>query len=67
MIVYAIKNSTESNEKLILRYKKMFFQTRTNNKLKASAQHQRKVSVRKLREKAIVREFYRTAAKNNMA
>ncbi len=63
MIVYAIKNSSESNEKLILRYKKMFFQTRTANKLKAEKQHQRNVSQRKTREKAIVREFYRAAAK----
>jgi hypothetical protein len=67
MIVYAIKNSTESNEKLVLRYKKMFFQTRTANKLKAEAQHQRKVSRRKIREAAIVRSFYRDAIKNNAA
>jgi hypothetical protein len=67
MIVYAIKNSTESNEKLVLRYKKMFFQTRTANKLKAEAQEQRKVSRRKIREAAIVRNFYRVANKNNAA
>ena len=65
MIVYAIKTATESNDKLILRYKKMFFQTRTANKLKAEAQQQRKVSRRKIREAAIVRGFYRDAAKNN--
>lgn len=65
MIVYAIKNSTESNEKLVLRYKKMFFQTRTANKLKAEAQQQRKTSRRKIREKAIIRSFYREANKNN--
>lgn len=65
MIVYAIKTTTESNDKLILRYKKMFFQTRTANKLKAEAQHQRKVSRRKIREAAIVRSFYREAAKQN--
>lgn len=67
MIVYAIKNSTESNEKLVLRYKKMFFQTRTANKLKAEAQQQRKVSRRRIREAAIVRNFYREANKNNAA
>ena len=67
MIVYAIKNSTESNEKLVLRYKKMFFQTRTANKLKAEAQEQRKISRRKIREAAIVRSFYRAANKNNAA
>lgn len=66
MIVYAIKNSTESNEKLILRYKKMFFQTRTANKLKAEAQQQRKVSHRKIREAAIIRGFYRMLNKNNV-
>lgn len=66
MIVYAIKNSSESNEKLILRYKKMFFQTRTANKLKAEAQHQRNVSKRKLRERAIVRSFYRDATSAKM-
>jgi hypothetical protein len=65
MIVYAIKTATESNDKLILRYKKMFFQTRTANKLKAEAQQQRKVSKRKIREAAIVRSFYREASKNN--
>ena len=63
MIVYAIKTSTESNEKLILRYKKMFFQTRTANKLKAEAQHTRKVSRRKIREKAIICAFYRENGK----
>ena len=60
MIVYALKNAGESNEKFILRYKKMFFQTRTANKLKTEKQHQRKVSGRKVRESAIVREMYRT-------
>lgn len=59
MIVYALKNTSESNEKFILRYKKMFFQTRTANKLKTEKQHTRNVSGRKLREQAIVREAYR--------
>jgi hypothetical protein len=63
MIVYAIKTSTESNEKLVLRYKKMFFQTRTANKLKAEAQHTRNKSRRKIREAAIIRSFYRAAGK----
>jgi hypothetical protein len=34
MLIYAIKNKSESNEKLVLRYKKMFFQTRIANKLR---------------------------------
>lgn len=67
MIVYAIKKAAETNEKLILRYKKMFFQTRTANKLKAEKLHQRKPSRRRVREGAIVCSFYREANKNNIA
>lgn len=63
MICYSIKKEGETNEKLILRYKKAFFQTRTANKLKASQNHTRKVSHRKLREKAIIREYYRSLSK----
>lgn len=63
MICYSIKKEGETNEKLILRYKKAFFQTRTANKLRASQTHTRKVSARKLREKAIIREYYRALAK----
>lgn len=59
MIVYAIKTDTESNEKLILRYKKMFFQTRVANKLRNERYATRSTSKRKLREKAIVRQVYR--------
>lgn len=59
MIVYAIKTQTESNEKLILRYKKMFFQTRVANKLRNERYAIRDISKRKLREKAIVRQVYR--------
>jgi hypothetical protein len=63
MICYSIKKDNETNEKLILRYKKAFFQTRTANKLKASQNHSRATSHRKLREKAIIREYYRSLAK----
>lgn len=63
MIVYALKNASESNEKLILRYKKMFFQTRTANKLRTEKYAERKPSVRKIREKAIVRDMYRNMNK----
>lgn len=63
MIVYALKNASESNEKLILRYKKMFFQTRTANKLRTEKHAERKPSVRKVREKAIVRDMYRKVNK----
>ena len=63
MICYSIKKEGETNEKLILRYKKAFFQTRTANKLKAEAQHTRNKSRRKIREAAIIRSFYRAAGK----
>lgn len=66
MIVYALKNASESNEKLILRYKKMFFQTRTANKLRTEKYAERKPSKRKIREKALVREMYRTVNKRNV-
>lgn len=59
MIVYTIKNESESNEKLILRYKKMFFQTRVANKLRNGRYATRALSSRKIREKAIIRQVYR--------
>lgn len=59
MIVYAIKNESETNEKLILRYKKMFFQTRVANKLRNGRYATRAPSARKIREKAIIRQVYR--------
>ena len=63
MIAYAVRKEGETNDKLILRYKKSFFQTRTANHLKAHQQHQRSLSKRKLREGAIIREFYRNTGK----
>ena len=63
MICYSIKKDGETNEKLILRYKKAFFQTRTANQLRNSQNHSRKLSYRKIREKAIIREYYRSVAK----
>ncbi len=59
MICFATRKEGESNEKLILRYKKAFFQTRTANRLKNSQTHSRDVSKRKAREQAIIREYYR--------
>ncbi|MCH2188216.1 hypothetical protein MK079_00100 [Candidatus Gracilibacteria bacterium] len=58
-MIYAIRNEGETNEKLILRYKKMFFQSRTANRLKAKRYAVKGLSKKKLREKAIVREHYR--------
>lgn len=58
-MIYAIRKDWETNEKLILRYKKLFFQSRIANKLKAERYAVRPLSKRKIRERAIVRETYR--------
>lgn len=58
-MIYAIKNNWETNEKLILRYKKMFFQSRITNKIRTERYAVWDLSKKKLREKAIVREHYR--------
>ena len=58
-MIYAIKNDWETNEKLILRYKKMFFQSRMMNKIRSERYAVGKPSKKQLREKAIVREHYR--------
>lgn len=59
MIIYAFKNKSESNEKLVLRYKKMFFQTRIANKLRGERYNVKWMTPRKIREKAIIRQKYR--------
>jgi hypothetical protein len=59
-MIYAIRNDGETNEKLILRYKKMFFQSRIANKLKAERYAIRDLKKKKIREKAIIRETYRS-------
>jgi hypothetical protein len=59
MITFGIKNKWESNEKLILRYKKLFFQTRIANKLKNERYWNKTLTKRKIREKAIIRGKYR--------
>ena len=58
-MIYAVKNDGETNEKLILRYKKMFFQSRMITKLKFERYETKKPKKRKIREKAIVRNHYR--------
>ncbi len=58
-MIYALRNEWESNEKLILRYKKMFFQSRIANKIKTERYAVSKLKKRKTREKAIIREMYR--------
>lgn len=60
MIVYTIKNENEPNEKMILRYKKMFFQTRIVNKLRNSRYNKRPTSSRQERKAAVIRETYRS-------
>lgn len=61
-MIYAVKNDGESNEKLVLRYKKLFFQSRIATKLKTERYNIKQPSDRKKREKAIVRNHYRTLA-----
>ena len=58
-MIYAVKNDWESNEKLILRYKKLFFSSRITQKLRKERYAIGKLSKKKIREKAIVREVYR--------
>jgi hypothetical protein len=33
-VIYAVKNEGETNEKMVLRYKKLFFQSRITNKIR---------------------------------
>ena len=58
-MIYAIKNDWETNEKLVLRYKKLFFSSRIVNKLRTERYAVGKLTKKKLREKATVREHYR--------
>lgn len=58
-MIYAIKNDWETNEKLVLRYKKLFFSSRIVNKLRSERYAQRDEKKKKIREKAIIRECYR--------
>lgn len=58
-MLYAVRNDKESNEKLILRYKKMFFQTRMVTKLRSERYAVKSPSKRKVREMAIVKSHYR--------
>lgn len=58
-MIYAIKNDWETNEKLVLRYKKLFFSSRIVNKLRTERYAIKDLSKKKIREKAIIREHYR--------
>ena len=58
-MIYAIKNKWETNEKLVLRYKKLFFSSRIIGKLRSERYAVWDLSKKKIREKAIIREHYR--------
>lgn len=58
-MIYVIKNEVETNDKLILRYKKMFFQSRIINKIKTERYAIKGLKKRKIREKAIIKSKYR--------
>jgi len=58
-MIYAVRNEWETNDKLVLRYKKLFFQSRIANKLKAERYAVRDLSKRKIRERAIIKTKYR--------
>ncbi len=58
-MIYAIRNEGETNEKLVLRYKKLFFSSRIVNKLRTERYAVKPLTKKKLREKAIIREHYR--------
>jgi len=62
-MIWAKKNDWETNEKLVLRYKKLFFSSRITNKLRTERYNVSKPTKKKLREKAIVREAYRSLNK----
>lgn len=58
-MIYAIKKDWETNDKLILRYKKMFFQSRIVTKIRSERYVKKEDTKRKKREKAIIRSKYR--------
>ena len=58
-MIYATRNDWDTNAKLILRYKKLFFQSRMANRIKSTRYAVQKPSKKKLRESAIVRSAYR--------
>jgi hypothetical protein len=58
-MIYATRNDGETNEKLILRYKKLFFQSRIASKIKTERYAVKQPNKRKQRIKAIVRGNYR--------
>ena len=58
-MIYAVKKDWETNEKMLLRYKKMFFQSRIVSKLRNERYNKKAPTKKKIREAAIVRSAYR--------
>ena len=56
---YATKKENETSEKLVVRFKKLFFGSRMLNKLRAERYNVKSPSPRKTREIAIVTQKYR--------
>lgn len=58
-MIYAIKNEWETNEKMLLRYKKLFFGSRIVSKLRKERYNIKAPSKKQIRESAIIRSAYR--------
>ncbi len=58
-MIYTIKNDGETNEKMVLRYKKLFFQSRIVSKLRSERYNKKAKSKKQIRESAIIRSAYR--------
>lgn len=58
-MIYAVRGDGETSEKMILRYKKLFFQSRITNKIRNERYAYWKDKKKKIREKAIIRGKYR--------
>jgi ribosomal protein S21 len=58
-MIYAVKNEGETNEKMLLRYKKLFFQSRIVSKLRKERYNVKAPTKKKIREAAIIRSAYR--------
>lgn len=58
-MIYTVKNEGETNEKMVLRYKKMFFQSRIANKIRTERYAVKQPTKRQKRLSAIIRGHYR--------
>ena len=58
-MIYSIKSDWETSEKLVLKHKKLFFQSRLASKIKSERYVSKKDTKKKAREQAIVRSHYR--------